>query len=364
MSRRLSAVGSRIEDVRFEVLTALLDSAEGVRRAWSGSNLGFHAEVYYEGLAEPPPGAHFSSEWGFLGQFQGTTGAWREYRHGDVLAQIEEHAGSPDLTALDQDSADARRITDEARDEIVSIINAVLKRGDDAYIEDLLDRVRAIDVLDYDTCLRAQLPSGQIISRDSTAVSQGLRSAPHQEVIARVVSIRAPFDAASQLAGLCDKARRHLHRVGGLNAPTEEVVMGDRVVIGHGGSPLWRELKDFVADRLGLPWDEFNRVAVAGVATVDRLQEMLDGSCFALLVATAEDETVDGGLQARQNVIHEIGLFQGRLGFGRAVVLLEEGCAEFSNIHGLGQIRFPRGDIAARFDDVRRVLEREACLNK
>ncbi len=59
------------------------------------------------------------------------------------------------------------------------------------------------------------------------------------------------------------------------------------------------------------------------------------------------------------NVIHEVGLFQGRLGFRKAIVLLEEGCAEFSNIHGLGQIRFPRGNIGACFEQVRQVLERE-----
>lgn len=139
--------------------------------------------------------------------------------------------------------------------------------------------------------------------------------------------------------------------------------MGDRVVIGHGQSALWRELKDFISDRLGLPWDEFNRVSVAGVATVDRLQEMLDGSCFALLVATAEDETDEGSLQARQNVVHDLGLFQGRLGFGRAIIVLEEGCEEFSNIHGLGQIRFPRGNIVACFEEIRRVLEREGLMS-
>ena len=31
-------------------------------------------------------------------------------------------------------------------------------------------------------------------------------------------------------------------------------------------------------------------------------------------------------VKARMNVIHEVGLFQGRLGFERAIVLLEEGC--------------------------------------
>ncbi|MGH2442129.1 MAG: TIR domain-containing protein, partial [Chloroflexota bacterium] len=68
-------------------------------------------------------------------------------------------------------------------------------------------------------------------------------------------------------------------------------------------------------------------------------------------------------LVARRNVIHEAGLFQGRLGFERAIILLEEGCEEFSNIHGLGQLRFPRGRISAVFDDVRRVLEREGLLD-
>jgi predicted nucleotide-binding protein len=43
------------------------------------------------------------------------------------------------------------------------------------------------------------------------------------------------------------------------------------------------------------------------------------------------------------NVVHEAGLFQGRLGFERAIILLEEGCKSFSNIEGLGQIRFPKG---------------------
>ena len=58
----------------------------------------------------------------------------------------------------------------------------------------------------------------------------------------------------------------------------------------------------------------------------------------------------------------EVGLFQGRLGLRRAIVLLKEGCSEFSNIIGLSQIRFPRGDIAARFEEIRRVLEREGLL--
>jgi len=114
---------------------------------------------------------------------------------------------------------------------------------------------------------------------------------------------------------------------------------------------------------LNLPWDEFNRVPVAGVTNIARLSEMLDSACIAFLVLTAEDEMADGTVQARMNVIHEAGLFQGRLGFTRAIVVLEEGCEEFSNIEGLGQLRFPKGNITAIFEDVRRVLEREQIID-
>jgi predicted nucleotide-binding protein len=66
---------------------------------------------------------------------------------------------------------------------------------------------------------------------------------------------------------------------------------------------------------------------------------------------------------ARDNVIHEVGLFQGRLGFERAIVLLEESCEEFSNITGLSQLRYPTGRISAIFEKLRAVLEREGLVS-
>jgi predicted nucleotide-binding protein len=77
---------------------------------------------------------------------------------------------------------------------------------------------------------------------------------------------------------------------------------------------------------------------------------------------TAEDEQADGTLHARLNVVHEAGLFQGRLGFRKAIILLEDTCEEFSNVRGLGQIRFPVGNISAKFEKVRAVLEREGIV--
>ena len=89
---------------------------------------------------------------------------------------------------------------------------------------------------------------------------------------------------------------------------------------------------------------------------------MMDSAGIAFLVMTGEDEQTDGKARARENVVHEVGLFQGRLGFERTIVLLEDSCQQFSNIMGLGQIRFPKGNIEAAFEEIRKVLEREGLL--
>ncbi|WP_234732425.1 TIR domain-containing protein [Acidocella facilis] len=174
------------------------------------------------------------------------------------------------------------------------------------------------------------------------------------------MSIRHSIGICRAVANIAKKVASHMERKNRNKRAADRV--GTNVFIGHGRSSLWRELKDFIQDRVGLPWDEFNRIPVAGVTNIARLAEMLNSAAIAFLVMTAEDEMTDGGTQARMNVVHEAGLFQGRLGFTKAIVLLEDGCSEFSNINGLGQIRFPKGNIRAVFEDIRHVLEREGLI--
>jgi predicted nucleotide-binding protein len=143
---------------------------------------------------------------------------------------------------------------------------------------------------------------------------------------------------------------------------SRQVGSGGPVFISHGHSPAWLQLRDFLKDRLGLQYLEFNQVSAAGVPTQERLLEMLYSSTFAFIVATGEDEIEGGKKQPRMNVIHEAGLFLGKLGSRKTIVLLEKGCESFSNIAGIGYIAFPKDTIGEAFEDIRRVLEREAII--
>ncbi len=139
----------------------------------------------------------------------------------------------------------------------------------------------------------------------------------------------------------------------------EETVEPLVIFIGHGGSKLWRDLKDHLQDKHGYEVVAYEIGSRAGHTIRDILEEMMEKSSIAFLVLTGEDETADKKLLARQNVIHETGLFQGRLGFSRGIVLLEEGTEEFSNLAGIQQIRFAKGNIKETFGEVLAVLRRE-----
>lgn len=99
--------------------------------------------------------------------------------------------------------------------------------------------------------------------------------------------------------------------------------------------------------------------ARAGHTIRDILEDMSDDASIAFLVLTGEDKTDDNQLRARQNVIHECGLFQGKLGFDRGVMIVEEGVQLASNFDGIQQIRFRKGRIQETFGDVVATVRRE-----
>lgn len=118
-------------------------------------------------------------------------------------------------------------------------------------------------------------------------------------------------------------------------------------------------LKDHLRDHQKyriITWESRPR---AGRTVSEVLNELLDQANFALLVHSGEDETRDGQLRARQNVVHETGLFQGRLGQRRAILLRERTCESFSNVRGIVQIPYTKGSISETYGAIIAVIKEE-----
>lgn len=364
IATKLTDRSDLIRDKEFnEPLDNLEKAANDVGKSCSGSWLGYHSRVYYEDFAETPAGARFSQEWGLMDTFgtMDTVGKWVEYTFQDVVNVINHLAGNPDVAQQEKEAAEAQEFFEEAKYTILSCFSRISElTANDKFIEDLREKADKQKTLCANDFISYCRPSGSFMSRDTTAMGQGLKTPPHFSVLANVHALRQPLTACGELGKIASRLASHLRNQERKTVRDQRV--GTNVFIGHGSSPVWKDLKNFIQDRLHLPWDEFNRVPVAGFTNIERLSEMLDQAAIAFLIMTAEDEQVDGKLHARMNVVHESGLFQGKLGFEKAIILMENECEEFSNIHGLGQIRFPKGDISAVFEEIRRVLEREGLI--
>lgn len=343
-------------------LTPLEEAANTVARAWSKSSLGYQANVYYAGFKAPPPGHHFSREWGFEGMFQGTVGEWQTFDAEAVSEYTRNLAGDPDLD-------NSRATSEAARTEVKALIQraksnaARVEPPHDDYLRENLDALQKVDFpsLSLIQGVLMNRTTGQFMIRDMRAAEGGWQVAGHQLVQAQCIFLRSPFMTAKELGEVCERIGNHMTLEESAAEPVA-LQLGTKVFLGHGGaSSEYVKLGVWLTD-LGLEWEVFDRKPTAGLSTKERLLEMLDNASIAFLLMTPEDQNAQGEFQARANVIHEVGLFQGRLGFTKAIVLLEEGCAEFSNIIGVGQIRYPKGNVNAAFDEVRQVLVREGIL--
>jgi predicted nucleotide-binding protein len=132
-----------------------------------------------------------------------------------------------------------------------------------------------------------------------------------------------------------------------------------KIYIGHGRSIQWRDLKDHLSEKQGFDVVAYETGARAGYTITEVLDDLSEEASIAFLVHTAEDQDAGGHLHARENVVHETGLFQGKLGWKRAIVLLEDGCSEYTNLAGIQQLRFAKENIKEIFGDVMAIIYRE-----
>ena len=172
-----------------------------VDESWSHSNLGYHADLYFEDFVRPPLGRRFDPEWG---SFHGLPEGWRDRDLPEVRSAVEQSAG----VAVDEYTNAATQLAEEVKKTLteVAIVAAPIRgmNGLDAESELL----SALEGADLEPSVPVSVPGG--MSRDSRAIAEGQRLAPHQHVRHEVKRAARSIDASEKAMTLADRLCRQL----------------------------------------------------------------------------------------------------------------------------------------------------------
>jgi len=243
------------------ILNRVWRRATEIGKSSSGSWLGYQANVYYRNFEPPPAGAHFNVEFGTAVGYRD----WLEHTGQEVFDLIVDASARLALEAAEQEADIGLAHVNCVKADTSSILTVYLSEHEDTFVRRLADEIESIKVLSAAEIANDRSPKRQVITQDMRAVQQGIWAPAHIKVQARVTAAHQPAAHSRELAAKLDKLAAHMARVAKKEIRVANV--GTNVFIGYGRSPVWRDLKDFVKDRLRLPYDEFNRVPVGGLRT-------------------------------------------------------------------------------------------------
>ena len=107
----------------------LWSAAYAVDRSWSGSCIGYHANVYYQDFEPPPPGQRFDVEWGITGGTFESPGNWIEHDPEHVEKVIYESAGIVDDAVFGEFNSTVGKGWGKQRLVMLSVLAALEKKA-------------------------------------------------------------------------------------------------------------------------------------------------------------------------------------------------------------------------------------------
>lgn len=130
--------------------------------------------------------------------------------------------------------------------------------------------------------------------------------------------------------------------------------MNNSIFISHGhNETLLLKLQRFLENRMSRKTLVLSEFPSQGRTVVEKLEAAATKCGSAIVLLTKDDEMQDGGKRARQNVIHEIGFFQGKYGRQNVVLVAERGVELFTNISGIVRIDFESEHFESTFEPIR-----------
>ena len=206
----------------------------------------------------------------------------------------------------------------------------------------------------YFTQASAHVDSLRELLPDLFADFQEMKSAPEAEVALQGGA--ALWFSRSQVEQLI----RDIDQVFEIRANSElaapKAEKKRRAFISHGSSRDWLQVQPFIEKDVGIATLELAQEPNMGRTIIEKLIDNAEKCDSAVIVMTGDDMASDQA-RVRENVMHEIGFFQGAFGRSSVVLLHEEGVNIPTNLSGVAYVPFPKGAIDSSFHVLRRELE-------
>jgi predicted nucleotide-binding protein len=245
--------------------------------------------------------------------------------------------------------------------ELTGVLGRFTRTRDGIYIDggdDPRFRQYARELVDlFNDALGGNSYSAQIAGEFNQGISNFVGTPSFKSVENIISVVRAALTRFERNPGLLERKKAE-----------ESLRHRENVFVIHGRDEAkWRELKDILKTTFRLNPIVLLEQPDAGCKTVIEKFEHYAQTCsYAIAVFTPDDEVTSGNdtyLQARPNVIYELGWFCGRLGRSGAMLLLREGTSLFSDFGGIIQKRFNR-DISEKIIEIKRDLVAAGVLDE
>jgi hypothetical protein len=184
----------------------LRKAAQEIGESWSGSAIGYHSELHFGNFQRPPLGARFSPEWGGI---NGLPEGWRPRTADEVRERIEQLAGTS-VSNLEENTAAVLSQAKALHSEIVTEVSALHAITGLEQEKKLLAELEGFKwgktLNDY---MNANLNTG-FMSRDTLAISQGVRVPAHLYYAAVAMESDSQCTAIREFLGISSRLLRQI----------------------------------------------------------------------------------------------------------------------------------------------------------